>query len=154
VNALRHPALHLLLRLGIGGYFLYACADKILDPAAFARIVYQWQAAGPVLSNVVAVLLPWVELVAGLLLVAGIWKREAAAATGLMLSIFIVAATSVLLRGIDVQNCGCTSTSADAVRHWWEGVGWFLLTRNSVMLAGCTLLATVDPRPFRSRPPA
>ena len=145
---LQHPVLHLALRLGIGGYFLYACYDKILEPAAFARIVYQWQAAGPVLSNLVAVLLPWIELVAGLLLVAGVWRREAAAVVGLLLVVFILAATSVLLRGIDVQNCGCTSLAATSSRHWWEGVGWFLLTRNSLMLAGAALLVFVEARPF------
>ena len=145
---LQHPVLHLALRLGIGGYFLYACYDKILEPAAFARIVYQWQAAGPVLSNLVAVLLPWIELVAGLLLVAGVWRREAAAVVGLLLVVFILAATSVLLRGIDVQNCGCTSLAATATHRWWEGVGWFLLTRNSLMLAGLALLVFVEARPF------
>jgi uncharacterized membrane protein YphA (DoxX/SURF4 family) len=149
VKHLQHPLLHLALRLGIGGYFLYACYDKILDPAAFARIVYQWQTAGPGLSNLVAVMLPWVELVAGLLLVAGVWRREAAAVVGLLLVVFIVAASSVLLRGIDVQNCGCTSLAATSIRHWWEGVGWFLLTRNSLMLAGAALLVFVEARPFR-----
>ena len=46
-------------------FFVFASLDKIASPAAFARIVYQWQVIGPVLSNVVAVTLPWVELVAG-----------------------------------------------------------------------------------------
>src|SRR5207245_5747660 len=77
--------LHLALRLGLGGFFLYASLDKIAAPAAFARIVYQWQVVGPVPANLVAVILPWVEALAGLLLVAGLWKREAAAAIAMLL---------------------------------------------------------------------
>ena len=145
---LGNPFFHLAVRLGIGGYFLYACVDKLLDPAGFARIVYQWQAAGPEISNLVAVVLPWIELVAGLLLVLGVWRREAAAVLGLRLVVFSVAAVFVLARGIDVTNCGCTSVAVTATHAWWEGVGWFLLTRNTLMLAAMALVVLVVPRPL------
>src|SRR4029077_3743739 len=101
VRALRHPALLLACRLALGAMFLYACYDKILAPAAFAKIVYQWQIGGPVFSNLVAVILPWVELLVGLLLLAGAWTAEAGLlVAGLLLS-FNLAAASVLARGID-----------------------------------------------------
>ena len=82
-------------------------------PAAFAKIVYQWQVLGPVVSNLVAVILPWVEAVAGVLLIAGALearvggrgRRPARGRSSL-------AAASVLARGIDVENCGCTSVTA------------------------------------------
>jgi uncharacterized membrane protein YphA (DoxX/SURF4 family) len=141
-----HPALHLALRLLLGGYFLYAAVPKILDPAAFARVVYQWQVTPPVPSNVVAVVLPWVELVAGLLLIAGVWKREAAATIGLLLVVFLAAAASVMWRGIDVENCGCTSVAAQTEKSWTSGVGWFLVVRNLLMLAGACVVAFVAPR--------
>ena len=44
---LRHPALHWALALVVGGVFLYACWDKILEPRKFAAIVYQYQVSGP-----------------------------------------------------------------------------------------------------------
>jgi uncharacterized membrane protein YphA (DoxX/SURF4 family) len=132
--------------------FIYASLDKIADPAGFARIVYQWQTVGPIPSNLVAVTLPWVELVTGLLLVVGIWKREAAAVVAGMLVVFIVAAVGVLARGIDVDNCGCTSVAAvtDAPAWppaWMRGVGWYLITRNIVLLAAALVVALVEPRP-------
>ena len=92
---LRHPRVQLLLRLLLGAFFVFASLDKIASPAAFAKIVYQWQVIGPVPSNLVAVTLPWIELVAGLLLIAGVWKRESALVIALMLVVFIVAAGSV-----------------------------------------------------------
>ena len=148
---LRSARLHLVLRLVLGGFFVYASIDKIASPAAFARIVYQWQVAGPVPSNLVAVTLPWVELLGGALLIAGVWKREAALVVALLLVVFLGAAGSVLARGIDVENCGCTSLAkTEAAAPWpppWaKGVGWFLVTRNAALLGVALLLATVEPR--------
>jgi uncharacterized membrane protein YphA (DoxX/SURF4 family) len=149
-DLLRSPALHLVVRLLLGLVFVYASLDKIATPAAFARIVYQWQVLGPVAANVVAVTLPWVELLAGLLLVVGAWKRDAAAVVAVLLVVFVVAAVFVLARGIDVDNCGCTSVAAAGTAPswppaWMRGVGWYLITRNLVMLAGALLLVFVEP---------
>lgn len=156
-DILRSPRLHLLLRLFIGLYFVYASLDKIADPEAFARIVYQWQVVGPIPSNLVAVVLPWVELIAGILLVAGIWTRPAAGVVAVMLVVFLVAAGFVLARGIDVDNCGCTSvTAAEAETGWppdWmRGVGGYLLTRNLILLTGALVLFSVVPRAAASAP--
>ncbi len=152
---LRSPRLHLLLRLLLGAFFVYASLDKIWSPAAFAKIVYQWQVVGPVPSNLVAVTLPGIELVAGLLLIAGIWKRESALVIALLLVVFILAASSVLARGIDVLNCGCVSVAKEAAPSawspaWMKGVGWFLVTRNLVLLGAALVLVRVAPGP---RPP-
>ncbi len=149
---LRSRPVQLALRLLLGGFFVYASVDKIWSPAAFARVVYQWQVTGPLLSNVVAVTLPWVELVAGVLLVLGAWKRESALVIALLLCVFLGAAGSVLARGIDVENCGCTSlakseaTTSGWPPSWARGVGWFLVTRDLVMLAAALLLAAGDDR--------
>jgi uncharacterized membrane protein YphA (DoxX/SURF4 family) len=156
---LRSPRLHLALRLVLGAFFVYASLDKIWDPAAFAKIVYQWQVVGPVPSNLVAVTLPWVELVAGLLLIAGAWRREAALVVALMLVVFIVSAGSVMARGIDVENCGCVSVakaeaSSSWLPAWTKGVGWFLVTRNLVLLGASLVLVLVPPARRGSPPPA
>jgi uncharacterized membrane protein YphA (DoxX/SURF4 family) len=157
---LRSRWLHLALRLLLGGYFVYASLDKIASPAAFARIVYQWQVSGPVASNLVAVLLPWVELLAGSLLILGVWKREAALVIALLLCIFLGSATSVLARGIDVENCGCTSLAKSETSTsgwppaWAKGVGWFLITRNLLMLGTALLLASTEPPRREAAEPA
>ena len=147
--ALRSPRLNLAIRLILGLMFVYASLDKIADPAGFARIIYQWQVLGPVPSNLVAVTLPWVELLTGLLLIVGAWKREAAVVVAAMLVVFIVAAVFVLARGIDVDNCGCTSVAAATAApawppDWMRGVGWYLITRNVVLLAGALLVVFVE----------
>ena len=146
---LAHPRLLLALRVLLGGFFVYASLDKIASPAAFAKIVYQWQVLGPVPSNLVAVTLPWIELAAGLLLVAGVWRRESALVIALLLVAFVVAAASVMARGIDVENCGCVSVAEAASPSGWppawtKGVGWFLVTRNVLML-GAALVVVFAP---------
>jgi uncharacterized membrane protein YphA (DoxX/SURF4 family) len=146
----RNPRLHLALRLLLGAFFVYASVDKIWSPAAFARIVYQWQVAGPVPSNLVAVTLPWVELLAGLLLIAGVSRRESALVVALLLVVFIVAAGSVMARGIDVANCGCVSVAKAETPSawppaWTKGVGWFLVGRNLVLLGAALVLVSATP---------
>jgi uncharacterized membrane protein YphA (DoxX/SURF4 family) len=142
----RHPRVELVLRLLLGAFFVHASLDKIWNPAAFAKIVYQWQVVGPVPSNLVAVTLPWVELLAGLLLVAGVWRRESALVTALLLVVFLLAAASVMARGIDVENCGCVSVAkVEATSSWlpaWtKGVGWFLVSRNLLLLGVALAIA-------------
>jgi uncharacterized membrane protein YphA (DoxX/SURF4 family) len=152
--SLRSPRLQLGLRLLLGAYFVHASLDKIADPAAFAKVVYQWQVLGPVPSNLLAVTLPWVEILAGGLLILGVWRKEAALVIALLLVVFLLAAGSVVARGIDVENCGCTSLatsepSAPWPPAWTKGVGWFLITRNLVMLGVALLLAGVAPAAAR-----
>lgn len=131
----------LVFRLGLGAMFLYASHDKILDPTGFAKIVYQWQVVGPLPANLVAVVLPWVEAISGTLLILGVWRREAALLAATMLLTFNLAAVSVLARGIDVENCGCTSVAAESrEKSPFRGVGWFLLTRNSALLLAALVL--------------
>ena len=152
MTRLANPRVQLALRLLLGAFFVYASLDKIASPAGFAKIVYQWQVAGPVPSNLVAATLPWVELLAGLLLIVGVWRREAALVIALLLVVFLGAAASVLARGIDVQNCGCVSVAKEAVESAWppawaRGVGWFLVVRNLLMLAGALAIAFVRRAP-------
>jgi putative oxidoreductase len=153
------PRLQLVLRLVLGAFFVYASLDKIWSPAGFAKIVYQWQVVGPVPSNLVAVTLPWVELLAGLLLLAGLWRREAALVVALMLVVFIVSAGSVMARGIDIENCGCVSVAKEEAPSsfapaWTKGVGWFLVSRNLVLLGASLVLVMVTPPRPGSPPPA
>ena len=105
MKLLRHPAVHWLLAIVVGGVFVYASLAKIADPRAFAKIVYHYQVIGPsaslgfVPANLLAVALPWLELIAGVLLITGLWRREAAVVTAVMLVVFVAAVASTLARG-------------------------------------------------------
>lgn len=147
LKLLRHPAVHWLLALVVGGVFVYASLSKIADPRAFAKIVYHYQVVGPsasfgfVPANLVAVALPWVELIAGVLLIAGLWRREAAVVTGVLLAVFVAAVASTLARGIDIQNCGCFALDASG-----RAAGWKLIAGDLALLAAALVVAVVPPR--------
>jgi uncharacterized membrane protein YphA (DoxX/SURF4 family) len=148
VSLLRRPWLHAVLGAALGAIFLYASYDKILHPADFARIVYHYQIVGPSqhigpwAANLLAVTLPWLEAVVGLMLVTGIWRREAATITAGLLAVFVVAVSAALLRGIDIENCGCFSVTGEG-----RAAGIKLILGDLLMLAAALVLAFVEPRP-------
>lgn len=148
MRTLRHPALHWALGILLGAVFLYASLDKIAKPAEFARIVYHYQIVGPsralppLVANTFSVTLPWVEAVTGILLIAGVWRREAALLSALMLLLFVGAVGWALGQGIDIENCGCFSVSGEGRR-----AGLLLLLQDLGFLAGALVLVALRPIP-------
>jgi uncharacterized membrane protein YphA (DoxX/SURF4 family) len=103
----------IIARLVMAGIFIYASIDKIAQPAAFAKDVYNYQILPDALINLTALLLPWLELLLGLCLLAGVWMPGAVLAVNGLLLVFLAALVFNLARGLDV-NCGCFSTGSDA----------------------------------------
>jgi DHA1 family bicyclomycin/chloramphenicol resistance-like MFS transporter len=97
-----------LIRLLLGGVFLYAGIHKIGNPAQFAKIIYGYGLFPGVLINPAAIILPFVEVYTGFSLVIGVYPRAAAFILGIMLSVFIFAITINLMRGYSF-DCGCFS---------------------------------------------
>jgi uncharacterized membrane protein YphA (DoxX/SURF4 family) len=99
-------ALYHLARLTLALVFVYAGAVKAQDVVAFAGHVAAYQILPYALNYFVAATLPYVEFLAGVLLLLNVRIRPALAVVGTMTLIFMVALTSVLLRGLDI-DCGC-----------------------------------------------
>jgi putative oxidoreductase len=106
----RAPALRAvewLLRLGLGGLFVYAGWVKIVDPSTFAVEVTNYHFL-PQLAPYLAVMLPPAEIVAGagLIVLPSSWRRAAALAVALLCVMFTVAVAQAAARHINV-DCGC-----------------------------------------------
>jgi uncharacterized membrane protein YphA (DoxX/SURF4 family) len=148
VKLLRHPALYWAVAIALGALFIYASHDKIGAPRDFARIVYHYRLVGPsaelgfLPANLLAVVLPWVELVCGVLLIIGLWRREAAALTAAMLVVFVFAVGWALFQGIDIKNCGCFSVSGDG-----RSAGIKLILGDLGLLAAALYLVVLPPPP-------
>ena len=95
-----------LVRLSLALVFVYAGAVKIQDIVAFAGHVAAYQILPYAMNYLVAATLPYVELLAGVLLLLNVRVRPALVAIGSMILLFMVALVSVLLRGLDI-DCGC-----------------------------------------------
>lgn len=105
----RVALIDLALRLLVGGAFVFAGALKVANPAKFATDIGNYRLAPHELINLIAILLPWVEVTTGVFVLAGIWTRAAAAIiTSLTVSFFFII-VSALARGLNIE-CGCFGT--------------------------------------------
>jgi len=125
--------LNFLLRLLLGGLFIFAAWDKVLHPQGFAMSVRAYKMIPFSLSNLFALVVSWSELIAGAMLLLGILPRKAAAALFLLLAAFTVAISTVLLRGM-VVDCGCFGSEGGAA------TSWLLILRNVALLVATWLV--------------
>jgi len=88
------------LRIILAGIFFYAGWVKLADPTLFAIKVGNYELLSDPWVAVVAVALPWLEIICALLL------------TGGMLLVFLFGLASAWLRGLDI-DCGCFSEALD-----------------------------------------
>lgn len=109
----RSPYLTTVFRILLGVLFIYASIPKISSPAYFAIAVQNYQILPDLFINSAAIILPWIELICGLLLLAGYWHRATAVIISGLNVVFILAITSALIRGLDIE-CGCYGTEASA----------------------------------------
>ncbi len=123
--------LDLLIRILVGGTFVYASLDKIAHPAAFAMAIHHYRLLPLSLLHPLALLLPWLELTAGLALLLGRARRGAALLIVLMLLMFMGAIVSAMARDLDI-SCGCFHTEGG------HAVGAAVLLRDVFLLAGGT----------------
>ncbi len=96
----------LLARLILGVVFLIASVDKILNPLEFANQIENYGILFDSSINLMALVLPWLELVIGVFLVLGIRLKTSAVLSGILLIIFIAALLIATLKGINA-DCGC-----------------------------------------------
>ncbi|KAF5057383.1 Methylamine utilization protein MauE [anaerobic digester metagenome] len=117
LNLLAHPGLALVLRLYLAGVFIYASLHKINFPAEFADNIAGYLIVPHWLLNPLAVFMPWLELVSGLFLLAGVRVRAASLIISGMLAMFTVAVVVALLQDTPI-NCGCFQSVGEAI-SWW-----------------------------------
>ena len=104
-----HPTVGLVARIVLGGVFIYASLDKIRHPELFAEAVYNYQLAPEAAVNLVALCLPWLELLSGGLLILGVWVQGGSLILSGLMIVFLGALGINLARGLDI-HCGCFTT--------------------------------------------
>lgn len=142
----------LLLRLLLGGVFLYAAWSKLREPwALFAisvdayGILPQWAVVA------VARALPWAELLLGLMLLAGRFVRVSSSAASLLLAGFFTLLVRAYFAGLRIE-CGCFGSG--------DPLSPRTLARDGLLLAASLLLTALAwtrrprPKPSAVTPPA
>ena len=131
--------LMLIGRLTLSAAFILAALPKIQDPAAFAISVEGYRVVTANLAMWIALMLPWLELVAGFGLLIPQIRRGSNLIIALLLIVFIALHVSAWARGLDI-NCGCFNAheSEKTPDYLW------LVLRNIGLLAACIFVLIRD----------
>ena len=121
-----HPILIFIIRFMLGGIFIYASYEKIIDPEKFARDINNYHIIPFGLENSVAIFLPWLELFIGIGLIFGVFINGSALISGGLLGLFIILIFQAILRGFNIE-CGCGLKNG-------EMVGWSKILENLILL--------------------
>ncbi|NMB77122.1 MAG: DoxX family membrane protein [Myxococcales bacterium] len=138
-----HPPIALVARLYLGWVFLYACWHKLLHPGDFALDIATYQILPLSLVNLMAIVLPWLELIAGGLLVIGFRTRAAALCILGMMAMFSVAIAIAVARGQEM-SCGCFASQG--LKE--DPISWLTVLRDLGWTALAAYVLVFDRRPL------
>ena len=117
IRLITHPLAALAFRLYLGGLFIYASLYKINYTAEFAETIASYQLVPYWGVNLMAVILPWIEMISGILLIIGIRTRTVSAVIGFLLILFTLGITYNLALGSEIP-CGCFQSLDDPISVW------------------------------------
>lgn len=143
------PVAILCSRLVLGALFLTAGIIKLVQPGPFAATLMAYQLLPIALLRPLALVLPWIEVLTGAYLLAGLFTRAAAGAALGLLAVFMVALGQAMARGLSLENCGCfgdLTTRVPALAPFLGGTaaGGGDLLRDAA-LAGLALVVILGP---------
>jgi uncharacterized membrane protein YphA (DoxX/SURF4 family) len=136
--------LALILRLGLGGLWIYAGVMKLRDPQMFFEDIRNFRMTSSDVSMLMAIYLPWLETITGAALVTRKLVMGASLLSSLMAVIFLVALGSAWARGLDI-TCGCLGHDETNRTNYPLHVAL-----DAVLLAVSVLLLSLEARPRAS----
>ena len=131
--------LTLVARLVLTGVFVLAALPKIKDPVAFSASINAFRVVGPELSNWIALVLPWFELILGMGILLPQIRLSSDILISTLLLVFIGLHVSAWARGLEI-SCGCFGTESleKPTNYLW------LITRNTLLLGACLIVILED----------
>ena len=123
----------MIMRLVLGGVLIIAGGLKLFHMPLMADSILNYQIMPEAYVNLVAIILPPMEVLAGICLIAGLFFDGALALATLLFTAFWISVAYAMSQGYDI-DCGCFGT-ANVTR-----VGLFALGRNTLLLMGAVLL--------------
>ncbi|MGB0716891.1 MAG: DoxX family protein [Phycisphaerae bacterium] len=132
----------LLVRLIVGGTFVYLAYNKIADPVTFLKNINEYRMLEPgFFMNTIAITLPWIEMLAGIALILGVMIRGAALTAAGMLLVFtptiLLRAMSMMEEGVTFAelkfDCGCGAGPTLIWKKLLENSGLFIASLVALM---------------------
>lgn len=124
----------LFLRLLMGVVFIASGMSKIISPGDFGKIIYSYNIVSKEWVVMLTFIIPYSELILGMMLILNLYPRIAGALLLLMLLIFTGASAYNYALG-NVTDCGCFG------KLFKRQNDWKLIVENTAMLLilGCML---------------
>lgn len=103
---LSHPGVLAACKIFIGALFIISSITKIPNAAKFAESIANYRILPEFLIMPAAIIVPWVQFLAGVILILDIYAKSSAFILSGLLVVYIIAIISAYVRGIDIE-CGC-----------------------------------------------
>lgn len=94
------------LRVIIGVVFIVASVNKIIEPEYFKAIITEYKILPDIFVPLFTVILPWIELLCGMMLILNIHTQSNALIILGILCMFTIGVSINLYQGI-IHDCGC-----------------------------------------------
>ena len=114
------------LRIVLGCIFLLSSIPKIQHSYDFLSNIYGYELVGAKTGMMVAMILPWLELLLGICLVGGVFISGALLVSLVLSIIFCYVQISVIQRGLLI-NCGCFGFSSKSTIDYSTVIRTFLI---------------------------
>ena len=135
-----------ITRIILGATFLWASFGKILEPGDFARSISNYHIVPFGIENIIALILPWLELLIGMGLILGIMVDGSVQISAILLIMFILMIGQAMLRGFNIE-CGCGLKEG-------EMIGLNKILENIVFIGGAYIVMQRRKRFFEIFPKA
>lgn len=126
------------LQVFVGGIYVYAGLGKVFFPAYFGRALTEYKLIPSILHSSIRTVLPWVELVFGILLLMNMLPRISSIVLGLLTAAFMLTIGTHIMMGIRINDCGCFAQAvvvSKSIKSRYYEIG--LIIRNMVILILC-----------------
>lgn len=133
----------LIFRIIIGFVFIYASVYKVANPEEFAKSIENYMIFPLFLVNIIAILLPWLELILGLFIIFGIFIKASSFLLSINMFAFTLLVLITIIRGIDI-GCGCFTSDINSTP-----IGWGKFSEN-LLLLGISLIIFYSNEDFLS----
>ena len=123
------PAIGTGMSLLLGMILAYSALLHLANPYFFLTSVYDYKLTGVWIGEVVAALLPHIELAVGLCLIVGCWRRQALLIAAVLFVMFVSVQLIAWSWGLQI-SCGCFGPSGSepiGFRTIFSSLGMFVV---------------------------
>ena len=122
--------------------FIFYGISKIADPTQFANEIGNYGMMPEFIVQLMAIIIPWLELLVGVLLLFGMYQNENGIIATILLVLFTIAVAYAFASGLDI-SCGCSGSDGG------QKVGWLKILQNIGLIILTSVLSITKSNRFK-----